>query len=252
MRNFTLEKNVPIKLMVFERSLDMVEIKNYELTFTLSTDTTEYEDAYLAQIDQNLSFSKVMYFLENVINQSFVYEKESSEEVNKYLATTFNNNLMLLPTVEENSLITALHCKLNSITSRHTSIERIVLKDTELQLNYEYYCDEDEYIPINLPTIKEWMGELSYWKDPWWARSDASTFDNFAESKEELEKWHEKVESGEYIENPHTEAFELIEEEIKQLFKAAKESKEGDPDEEAEVIEVDFANKKKKWIPRVV
>ena len=53
--------------------------------------------------------------------------------------------------------------------------------------------------------------------------------------------------------NMHNQAFEVLEEEIRSLFKRTKDSKEGKAPEEAEVIEIDFAEKKpKKWIPKVI
>ena len=101
--------------------------------------------------------------------------------------------------------------------------------------------------------MPEWLGELSFWEEPWWDRNDASTFDNCAESSEELEAVRKRMQDEDEDANMHNQAFEVLEEEIRSLFKRTKDSKEGKAPEEAEVIEIDFAEKKpKKWIPKVI
>jgi hypothetical protein len=247
MRNFTLEKTVPIRLMVLDSEINRIEIKNYQFTFTLATDGTSYDDVLDAQLDQNISFSKIMYFLESVVDQSFVYDREMMEDINKYVATTFDNNLLILPDTSENVLVIALHSKINSFISKNSIVERINVKDVEPQMNYDYFCDEKEDVAAGLPSQKEWMGELPFWEKPWWERNDASTYDNFALDKEEHEQWIKTKNDNEFFENPHDDAFETIESEITRLFKGEEVAAA-----EAEVIEVDFREQKKKWVPKIV
>ncbi len=238
--------------MMFDNDIKKVEVKTYELNFTLSTDGSEVEDMFQAQVDQNVSFSKILYFLENVVDQSFVFKNDIMAEMHKYVATTFDNNLIILPTLEEHILVLALHSKMNAIAT-HSNIERIQLKDLDLQLNYDYYSDEFDDIVPALPSMTDWLGELSFWEEPWWDRNDASTFDNCAASLDELEAVRKRIQDEDDDTNIHNQAFEVLEEEIRSLFKRAKDSKEGKTAEEAEVIEIDFAEKKpKKWIPKVI
>lgn len=253
MRSFNLEKTVKLKLMMFDNDINKVEVKTYELNFTLSTDATDIEDLFQAQVDQNVSFSKILYFLENVVDESFIFKKDIMDAMNKYVATTFENNLILMPSLEENILVLALHSKMNAIAIQ-SRIERIQLKDLDLQLSYDYYSDEFDDVAPALPSMDDWMGELSFWQEPWWNRPDASTYDNCAESPEELTAIKKKIEEGdESTENIHTQAFEVLEAEIRSLFKRARDAKEGKDAEEAEVIEIDFAEKKqKKWVPKIV
>lgn len=253
MRVFTLEKTVPLKLMFLDNELDLVDIKSFELTFTLETDGTPYEDARAAQIDQNVSFSKLIYFLESVVDQSFVYIKDDAHVINRFLATNFNNNLIVVPDISENFFTLALHRKMNNIVAEHTIVERITLKDLDNKLTYEYFCN-DKTEEIELPTNEEWMGELSYFEEPWWDRDDASTFDNYAEDQAEYDAWVKHKEDNDTVINPHNIVFDEIEKDLKKLFKQAFNKEDGnDEPQEAEVIEIDFANKpEKKWIPKIV
>lgn len=238
--------------MMFDNDIKKVEVKNYELSFTLSADSSEVDDIFQAQVDQNVSFSKILYFLENVVDESFVFKNDIMAEMHKYVATTFDNNLIILPSLEEHILVLALHSKMNAIATQ-SNIERIQLKDLDLHLNYDYFSDEFDDIVPALPPMSEWLGELSFWEEPWWDRNDASTFDNCAESTEELEVVRKRMQDEDDDANMHNQTFEILEEEIRSLFKRAKDSKEGKTIEEAEIIEIDFAEKKpKKWIPKVI
>lgn len=252
MRSFNLEKTIKIKLMMFDNDIKKVEVKTYEVNFTLSTDASEVDDIFQAQVDQNVSFSKILYFLENVVDESFVFKNDIMADMHKYVATTFDNNLIILPSLEEHVLVLALHSKMNAIAVQ-SNIERIQLKDLDLQLNYDYFSDEFDDIVPALPPMSEWLGELSFWEVPWWNRNDASTFDNCAESPEELEAVRKRMQDEDDDANMHNQAFEVLENEIRSLFKRAKDSKEGKTTEEAEIIEIDFAEKKqKKWVPKVI
>jgi hypothetical protein len=55
---------------MFDNSIKKVEVKTYELGFTLSADGSEVDDIFQAQVDQNVSFSKILYFLEKNSNSS--------------------------------------------------------------------------------------------------------------------------------------------------------------------------------------
>lgn len=247
MRQFILEKTVPIRLMMLDSDINRVEVKNYELTFSLATDAGQHNDVYAAQLDQNISFSKITYFLQNVVDESFVYCKDNGGDARTYLATSFSNNLMVLPDLNESILATILHTKLNSIACEYSSVDRVVLKDVQLQLSYDYICTDLEEVG-NLPNIQEWMGSMSYWPSPWWSRNDPCTYDNFAKDQKEFDIWKRAQADGLDL-NGHTEAFDAIESDLRSLFK--KHAGEAP----AEVIEVNFADKKpvrKKWVPQVV
>ena len=247
MRQFTLEKTIPIRLMMMDNDINKVEVKNYELTFSLATEAGNHPDIFAAQLDQNISFSKITYFLQNVVDESFVYRHGSNEELRRQLFATFANNFMIVPDLNESMLATILHTKLNSIACEYSNVDRVVLKDNELQLSYDYVCT-DIGEASNLPSVADWMGDMSYWPNARWLRNDPTTYDFAACNQTELEDW-KATQAGGVEANAHAEAFDQMEHELRALFKRQAGEEMG------EVIEVDFNEPRpvrQKWVPQVV
>jgi hypothetical protein len=84
------------------------------------TDPSDCNDLLKAQIDQNISFTKIMYFLEVVVNESILYSVEAMESVAKTIYGKISNNLILTPDVSEGVLLALLHMKLNHITQENS------------------------------------------------------------------------------------------------------------------------------------
>jgi hypothetical protein len=254
MKEFNLEKIVPIKLMLFNGPNGRIEIKNFKISFSMITMMHQDGDPLTAQLNQNISFSKVLYFLTEVFDESILFEKDHKEDIFKYLSTC-DNNLVVLPDLSEGTIVTALHRKLNSIAHETTHVHHVKLNDTDLDLTYKYTCttDEDELFD-GLPEMEDWMGELSYWEEPWWARGDQLTWDHAAADAEELELHRGKGLDGNDI-NPY-EAFEEIETQLKGIFQEALVEAGLAEQAEGEVIEVDFEKKetksREKWTPTVI
>jgi hypothetical protein len=253
MKEFNLEKTVTVKLMVFNGPNARIELKNFKISFSMITMVdSDKNDNLIAQLHQNISFSKVFYFLKEIVNESILFEKEYIKDISNYLKTC-NNNLIVLPDIREGTFIAALHRKLNSISHETTYVPRIKFHDVDQDLTYVYTCisDEDDY--EELPSIKDWMGEFSYWKNPWWDRSDQSTWDQAAESKEELELY---LSDPAGLDQQDNELFEEIESQLTDIFHnelveaGLAEQKTG------QLIEFDFKKKEdkpsKKWTPVVV
>lgn len=242
MREFTLEKTMAIRLMMLDDTSNRIDVKNFELTFSLATDSAMHEDIYTAQLDQNISFSKIAYFLQNVVDESFVSRKEQTS-----MGAPFSNNQMVLPDLNESILVTVLHAKLNSIANKYSVIDRLVLKDLDLQLSYAYTCTDLSDVS-NLPTVKDWIGDLSLWPTAWWLRDDPFTYDACAKTPADFDTWKAMQSEG-LGSDAHTDAFDSIETELRALFnKMAGVSP-------AEIIEVNFTEKKparQKWVPQVI
>jgi hypothetical protein len=256
MKEFNLEKTVPIKLMLFNGPNSRIELKNFKISFSMVTqmEATE-DDTMTAQFNQNISFSKVLYFLTEIFNESILFESEHKEDIFKYLSTC-DNNLVVLPDLSEGTIVTALHRKLNSISHETTRVHHVKLCDTDLDLTYKYTCTtEDDEAFDGLPDIDDWIGPLSYWEQPWWARPDQLTWDHAAVNQEEWEQHKGRDLDGSEIDP--CAAFDEIEAHLLVIFQEAlidaglAEKKEG------QLIEVDFEKKKpvhpeEKWVPTVI
>ena len=245
MRRLVVEKITPIKLILVDEKTLLV--KNFNISFTMATYPDEEEDLISAQINQNVSFSKAVFFLEQIINESIVFEKERADEINKYLVD-FENNMIVIPDLSEATLITVLHSKLNSISSKNTRVDKIKLIEVIDNITYEYYDDNEDDDNGLLPEIDEWMGEFAFYDQPWWRRNDQLTWDNAAKDKEEYELWLERKASDDFPTS--TEAFDDIEERVLEVISSVL--KDGE-EPKGEIIEVDFTNeKRKKWKPTLV
>lgn len=239
MNVFTLEKTHDIKLLMVDHEQRLLSQNNFELTYNLITEVQNSDEIEEAQIQQNLSFAKINMMIKGLIDNSVVIEfGENVASTIEFLAK-FDNNLMVLPELHESSIISALHCKFNTISGPHTFVEEVRLKNLEDNITYRLFCDEDDPYYSQLPSEEEWLGEFSYWDKPWWYRNDGTMLDRNAVNEEEYQKWLEaRAESG--LDDGHG-LFEEIEEYIRN----------GIPVEGiGEVVEVDFS--KNKWEPRLV
>ena len=245
MKRFTLEKTCPIKLMVFDEESTRLELKDYMFTFSLMTDPSEYDDLLKAQIDQNISFTKIMYFLEIVVSESILYSVEAMGSVAELIYGKIGNNLMLSPDVSEGVLLALLHMKLNNICQENSLVEKVRLHDISDNIHYELTCDDTDL--EDLPSIQDWIGEHSLWEEPWWMRDDAHTWDVEFDSAESLAEFKKNLVIPEYLAE-----FDNIAEKVELLF-SVKESG-CSKEKEGAVIEIDFENGQagKKWTPTVV
>jgi hypothetical protein len=250
MKKFTLEKTVPLKIMLFDSGVSRLEIKDYVFTFSLMTETEGYDNPLEAQIDQNISFSKIMFFLEAIMDESIMYSVDDADIVTKNIYGNLSNNLILTPDVNEGIFLALLHMKLNTICQPFSTVEKVRLMDKNDNINYELTCDDADL--EDLPSIQEWNNELSLWPEPWWLRDDPLSWDIDFESKEELEKFKELLGTPDYFKD-----FENISEQVKTLFiKQLEERGLIEKAEKGTLIEIDFASeqepKPQKWTPKIV
>lgn len=239
MKNFSMEKTVPIRLLLVDSEESELKFISYTLSFTLVTAVTSHEQIEQAQMDQSISFTKIMAFLESVVDNSVVFDTNSSQtSYNKF--AEFTNNLMVLPDISEYAFMAALHCKINKFIKESTQVDTLTLEETSIGVKYEYTLIEDDY--DELPSDEEWSHELSYWDGCWWNRADTNTFDKIAHCQEELDEWNDMVKNSE-----HGNLFTAIFDQIENSFDKLKEHP-------GELIKVDFENKQpaKRWQPVLV
>ena len=93
---------------------------------------------------------------------------------------------------------------------------------------------------------------MSYWEFPWWDRYDVLTFDNFADTQEEIDEHRSNTDLEKL-----TNLFDKVDENIEDIINNAKAGLIVDDTVEdkkpGEVVSLDQAKKKKrKWKPTVV
>lgn len=243
MRSLSLEKTSQIKLIVLENNRFIV--RQYEISFSMLTRSSEdIKETDQLQLEQNISFAKVMCFIDSILNDSIIITADNLSHYEKTLCE-FSNNYVLLPDTIDNTVIDVLTSKLNAIVGDNTEVNSVTLFDLDDQLKYklEIFEDDDDDDIVN---IKEWLGEFVLNDVPWWQRGDESTWDGIAKDREE----YDKVKSSTSEDEPES-IFEEIDDTIRSMYKIMKSDSS---DSSAEVIEVDFQNetKKKKWKPKLV
>jgi hypothetical protein len=243
MRSLSLEKTSEIKLIVLENKRFV--IRQYEISFSMLTRSSEdLKETDELQVEQNISFAKVMCFIDAILNDSIIITADNLPHYEKTLCE-FANNYVLLPDTLDNTVIDVLTSKFNAIVGDNTEVNSVTLFDLDDQLKYrlEIIEDDDDDDIVN---IKEWLGEFVLNDIPWWQRGDESTWDGVAKDREE----YDKVKSSVGDDEPDS-IFEEIDDSIRSMYKLLKSES---TDSSAEVIEVDFQNetKKKKWKPKLV
>lgn len=230
-----MEKTLPVTLMFLDSETGIMDCGNYEISFTMVTELAGAEELPEQKLKQHISYTKMLTLVEAVIDQSMVITP-SAEDFNA--VAQFNNNVIVLPDITEAMLTMALHNKFNTVVHADTFVDCVRLKNLRDSISFEYLqTDKDE---SDMPSIAEWLGDLSYWNIAWWHRADISTMDRQAASPEEHELWCNTREKAD-IDDLNTRALRDIEHQVTLMFNNGACSAS---EKQGEVIEVDFQNRK--------
>ena len=216
MRSLSLEKTSQINLIVLENKKFVV--RHYEISFSMLTRSGEdLKEIDQLQLEQNISFAKVMCFIEAILNDSIIITADNLSHYEKTLCE-FSNNYVLLPDTLDNTVIDVLTSKFNAIVGGNTEVNSVTLFDLDDQLKYrlEIIEDEDDF-DDDVFNIKEWLGEFVLNDIPWWQRSDESTWDGTAKDQEEYDKVKSTI-SDDDVES----IFEEIDDTIRSMYKINK------------------------------
>lgn len=234
MKKIQMEKKVRAGILLYQGTpKKLMEPKTIEIRFSLRTENDDVDDIVQAQINHNISYAKIRLFLESILPNTLICSSKDLTEALK-LCSELENNIMVVPDCGESIIAAALHHKLNAICKDYTYMEELVLYEPEQDITYRYLLTDDE-LDISLPT-GSWLGELSFWDDPWWERDDCLTFDNVALNKSELKTFADQKIMHEYNSN---ETFINLEKEISRMFEPEEEISPREP-HDADVIRVDF------------
>lgn len=245
----TLEQSHTVKIAVFDTKQRYIEQKKFTITYQMFS-LPEENDVLKQSKAQNSAYLKIGLFLNNHLDGTLAFTMDDMPMAGKFLSE-YDNGFMVLPDLDDVTILEALHRKFSALAGEMTIITKLSLFDEELNLKYNFYY-EDEETKYTLPTIDEWLGDLSFWDVPWWDRYDVLTFDNVAQDAEELDK-HRADEAGRLS----TYApLDDIDDDVEAMLKGIKAKVDEDNKEEAkqgELISLDAARKKKnKWKPTVI
>jgi hypothetical protein len=246
-----LEQTHKVALTLIDATGRYIESKDYSITYQMFSIASTDDFGNHSQ-NQNKAFLKVNYFLTGILDNSVAFALEDMSVAERFLAD-FNNNLMVLPDLDDMTMLECLQRKMQTIAGEHTVISKISLRDNVTGLTYHgFYEDDSSY---SLPSQKDFCGEMSYWETPWWDRYDVLTFDNIAETQEEIDTHRNSVDVEQLA-----EPFNDIDESITEILDKVKAGIVVDDDgnititpKEGKVVEMDQLRKKKaKWKPTIV
>ena len=244
-----LEQSNRVSITILDNDMRLIDSKRFTVTYQMFS-MADQDDFGQQSFNQNKAFLKINVFLNTMVDNSVAFRIEDMAKVERFLAE-YDNNLMVLPDLDDTTLLECLHCKLQTIAGEHTVVSKISLLDHETGLTYHgFYEDSEGY---HLPSQKDFAGDMSFWEKPWWDRYDVLMFDNFADTQEEIDEHRANPETAML-----TDLFDDIDENIEEILNKAKAGLiVDDLDESAkkagEVVSLDQAKKKKgKWKPTIV
>jgi hypothetical protein len=125
------------------------------------------------------AITKIRFWCEQIVDKAVIFNRENdwalSAFVDKEGTQLLENNIMVLPEEPTDEILAQIfQSKMNALGNQHVSFGSIEIEsDNPNGLSFIFTGDGD----LNLPTMEEWVGTHSYFKDPWWCRNDSSMLD---------------------------------------------------------------------------
>lgn len=118
------------------------------------------------------------YWIDHVANNSVMFDIDNVWAITTFLdddglPTVFNTAMMLPGEPNDALLASIIQAKLNALANGAFNVGAIEVQSTDSNLSFMFAGDGK----LSLPTIEEWIGEHSYFSEPWWNRKDASAMD---------------------------------------------------------------------------
>lgn len=122
---------------------------------------------------------KVKFWLDNIVSKAIAFSHDNSAAIEMFIDDAGKNRtsniIMITPGEPSDEVFAALfQSKLTALANGAIEIGLVEVKsDNPMGLAFTFVGEGTNV----LPTMKEWIGERSYFEHPWWMRNDASTLD---------------------------------------------------------------------------
>jgi hypothetical protein len=127
----------------------------------------------------DISLSKCKFWLDMVFSKCIVFYRDNTQAkeimFDENGTNRCSNYIMLTPSEPSDDHIACLlQSKLSAIGATQFAFGSIrIMSDSANGLIFRFIGDAAD----NLPSVREWIGERSYFEQPWWNRDDISTLD---------------------------------------------------------------------------
>ena len=181
----------PRILIDFEQQITMVRIVEDIIipsTLLIRAEVLPTEDG--GDEDYEIAFAKVRFWLENVVTRCIAFGRTNQSALKMLISEDGLNNsgnlLMLTPGEPgDENLAILLQAKMSALGGGKLLFGSVEIKSNNLTgLRYTFVGSADEV----LPSMAEWIGEHTYFEEPWWNRDDASTLDVIPGPEADLSK----------------------------------------------------------------
>lgn len=189
MIDLTINKQLPLNVVFYEDTSASFTSKAYVFDFTVQADReTDITDTEI-QLGQIITVNKCILFLEDYVDNALVTDDDGLSFVKDLIAAGSDNNMVVIPHATDACFLAALFSKLNVLCAPGMKILSARLRDVR---DGTTLTVEGDTPSAGLPDTAKWVGNFPYWPEPWWTRHDVITYDNYAESIEEFERWQER------------------------------------------------------------
>jgi len=253
MNKVTLKNTLPCTITAIvgddiesNKEILMVEPFQFNISWTMFASVGESDDILELSIQQNIAYQKIEHMIRHYLNNCLWYNPNNTNTIDEHFSAS-QNVLMVTPDTNVMYIANCLFAKFNSICNADITVGKVEVQDCSTGITYTVE-DSEGAIPLILPEQSEFMGKLSMYDDPWWERSDVSTYDNTALSEEELVLIRDNLEKSKDL---LEQDWKLIETDVREYMTDASDGKS-----DAEIIEIEFARSKsekaKGWTPKIV
>lgn len=137
-------------------------------------------------IDIKTVLDKIHFWFDSIVGQSVMFERDNEFAINLMftelgIARTDNIPMVLPAIPSDDVLARILHAKMNALGNGKVMFGMLEINsDNDFTITFTGF-GEDE-----LPDMETWIGERSYYDQPWWSRNDGSTLDIIPEDDADL------------------------------------------------------------------
>ena len=149
---------------------------NVEVYFEFDLDDSHDNDSQAAAI------MRMKRWIETVVDGCMAFNTSSSIPLTTM--EKIDNHMMFCPEEPYDYILTMLmHSKLNAIGRGVATVTRFSML-SDMGDGFGNWSEGD--VSHLLPSLEEWVGEKSYYNQPWWSRSDGSMIDMWAGPDDDL------------------------------------------------------------------
>ena len=163
------------------RATRIIENVVYPTTFRIESDIwLDMEELNKEEKDYNLNLTlvKIDFFFKNIMNNSIIFGSDNEWALNCLLKDnepTTDNILVKCPfEPSDDRLAMLIQSKMSALSKGYVIFGGVTITSNNSRgLGFTFVGEGVN----SLPTMTEWVGERSYFSEPWWNRDDSSTID---------------------------------------------------------------------------